>query len=173
MRRDRFRPRDWDRLGWKYSVSSSVATAPFNHTISFIPARDEEEFRALPAADKAWFRGWLDWTDAHAALLRKVKPIIGPPMIGRCDGTAAVDGDHGFVFLFNPNYRPLRAAFKLDASIGLTRGAAFVLKELYPQAGALHGKPGAGFWRLGDAVSLNLGATSAMVLEIVPAPVAG
>jgi hypothetical protein len=172
MRRDRFRPRDWDRLGWKYSVLSSVATAPFNHTISFIPARDEEEFRALPATDKAWFRGWLDWTDAHAALLRKIKPIIGPPMLGRCDGTAAVDGDHGFVFLFNPNYRATAASFILDASIGLTQGAAFVMKEIYPQAGILHGKPGEGYWRLGDSVSLNLGATSAMVLEIVPAPVA-
>jgi hypothetical protein len=36
--------------------------------------------------------GWLDWTDANAALLKRVKPIIGPPMIGRCDGTAAIDG---------------------------------------------------------------------------------
>ena len=172
MRRDRFRPRDWDRLGWKYSVLSSLATAPFNHTISFIPARDEEEFRALSEADKAWFRGWLDWTDAHAALLKRVKPIIGPPMLGRCDGTAAIDGNHGFIFLFNPNYRVLAASFKLNASIGLTGGDAFVLKEIHPQAGTLHGKPGAGFWRFGDSVSLTLGAMTALVLEIAPAPAA-
>src|SRR5262249_45509437 len=30
MRRDRFRPRDWDYLGWRYSLLSSIATAPFN-----------------------------------------------------------------------------------------------------------------------------------------------
>jgi hypothetical protein len=172
MRRDRFRVRDWDRLGWKYSVLSSLATAPFNHTVSFIPARDEEEFKALSEADKAWFRGWLDWTDAQAALLKRVKPIIGPPLIGRCDGTAAIDGDHGFIFLFNPNYRVLDAPFKLDASIGLSRGSRFVLNEVYPQAGALIGKPGAGFWGYGDEVSLSMGATSAVVLEVRPAPAA-
>ena len=170
MRRDRFRPRDWDVLGWKYSLLSSVGTAPFNHTISFIPARDEAEFKALSEADKTWFRGWLDWTDTNAAVLKHIKPIIGPPMIGRCDGTAAVDGDRGFVFLFNPNYRRLEAAFSLDASIGLTRGAGFILKELYPEEGRLIGKPGLGVWSPGDEVVFPMRGTEAVVLEIVPAP---
>jgi hypothetical protein len=170
MRRDRFRPRDWDVLGWKYSLLSSIGTAPFNHTISFIPARDEAEFKALSEADKAWFRGWLDWTDANAAVLKHVKPILGPPMIGRVDGTAAVDGDHGFVFLFNPNYRKLDAFFSLDASIGMTTGAGFILKELYPEEGRLFGKPGLGIWSPGDQVVVPMRGTEAVVIEIVPAP---
>jgi hypothetical protein len=39
----RFRTRDWDYLGWRYSLLSSIGTAPFNHVINMIPARDPDE----------------------------------------------------------------------------------------------------------------------------------
>ncbi len=173
MRRDRFRPRDWDVLGWKYSLLSSVGTAPFNHTISYIPARDEAEFAAFSAADKAFFRRWLDWTDTHAETLRRLKPIIGPPMIGRVDGTAAVKDNHGFVFVFNPNYRTMEAVFTLDDSIGMAPGAPaarFVIRELHPLEGRLVGKPASGVWSYGDVVRIQMPPTEAMVLEIGAAP---
>ena len=167
MRRDRFRPRDWDLLGWKYSLLSSIATAPFNHVVNFIPARDKDEFAAFSDGDKAFFRRWLDWTDTNADILRHVHPILGPPMIGRVDGTAAIVDGRGFVFLFNPNYRAIDAHVRLDASIGLTSGGRFVLKELYPEEGRLVGKPGAGFWHAGDEVVVPMGASEARVLELV------
>ncbi len=176
MRRNRFRPRDWDVLGWKYSLLSSIGTAPFNHTISFLPARDKDEFAAFSEADKAFFRRWLDWTDTHAEVLRHLKPIMGPPMIGRVDGTAAIDGDRGFVFAFNPNYRETEAIFRLDSSIGLAderprgtaTGSRFMVRELYPDEGRLVGKPGAGIWNYGDDVRMVMPATEAIVLEIIP-----
>ena len=121
MRRDRYRERDWDTLGWKYNLISSVATAPFNHVVNYIPARDIDEFRSFSEEDKAFFRRWLDFTDENIDVLRNVRPIIGQPMIGRCDGMAAIKGNCGFVFLFNPNYRKMTADFKLDKSIGLER----------------------------------------------------
>ena len=172
MRRDRFRPRDWDVLGWKYSLISSIGTAPFNHTISYLPARDEAEFKAFGAADKSFIRRWFDWTDAQAETLRHLKPIIGPPMIGRVDGTAAISNGRGFVFLFNPNYRAMDAVFGLDASIGLTgaAGSSFVLRELHPEEGRRIGKPGAGFYGLGDEVRIAMRANEAMVIEVSPAP---
>ncbi|MCX6876202.1 MAG: hypothetical protein NTW21_20705 [Verrucomicrobia bacterium] len=168
--RDRaFHARDWDVLGWRYSVISSVGTAPFNHVVDLLPARDETEFKSFLPAEQQWLRGWMDWTDANRAVLKKLRPIIGPPVLGRIDGTAAIDGDHGFAFLFNPNYRELNAEFTLDASIGLTQGSEFLLRELYPRAGRLLGKPGAGRWHLGDKVSLAIKGPEALVLEVVPA----
>jgi hypothetical protein len=169
MRRDRFRPRDWDDLGWKYSVLSSIGTAPFNHVINFIPARDPEEFKALSDKDKAWFRRWLDWTDENILYLHALRPIIGPPMIGRADGTAAIVEDRGFVFLFNPNPGRLDARFKLDASIGLAKGECFVIRELYPEEGKLIGSD-EGFWKAGSEVVLPMGGAEARVLEVFPAP---
>ncbi len=169
MRRDRFRPRDWDLLGWKFSVLSSIGTAPFNHVVDYLPARDIEEFRAFPEEDKRWFRGWLDWTDRNASLLKRLKPIIGPPMIGRIDGTAACAGDAGYVFLFNPNYRELEAGFVLDGSIGLEKGERFILEELYPEAGRLLGRAQDGVWKMGDRVVLPVSGNEAVILAVRPA----
>ncbi|MCX6377386.1 MAG: hypothetical protein NTU88_15345, partial [Armatimonadetes bacterium] len=45
LHHDTFRPRDWDYLGWRYSLFSSIATAPFIHVFNMLPARDESEFK--------------------------------------------------------------------------------------------------------------------------------
>ena len=169
MRRDRFRPRDWDVLGWKYSLLSSIGTAPFNHVVNFIPARDPEEFAALSDEDKAWFRKWLDWTDENARFLHALRPIIGPPMAGRVDGTAAVVEDRGIVFLYNPNPGRKEARFKLDPSIGLTKGETLMIKELFPEEGRLVGSA-EGLWTYGSEVALTLPGREAAVLEVFPAP---
>ena len=168
--RDRaFRTRDWDLLGWRYSVLSSIGTAPLNHVVDMLPARDEAEFKNFRPEDQQWLRGWMEWTDRNVQVLRRLRPIIGPPMLGRVDGTAAVLGDRGFVFLFNPNYRELGVSFALDATIGLTEGGPFVLREIYPREGRLLGKPKTGVWNRGDRVDLPIKGPQAMVLEIVPA----
>jgi hypothetical protein len=169
MRRDRFRPKDWDVLGWKYSLLSSIGTAPFHHVVNFIPARDAEEFAALSEEDKAWFRKWLDWTDENARYLHALRPIIGPPMAGRVDGTAAIVEDRGLLFLFNPNPGPRQARFKLDPSIGLAKGERFMIKELYPEEGRLVGSA-EGFWARGAEVALTLAGREAAVYELFPAP---
>lgn len=169
MRRDRFRPRDWDYLGWKFSLLSSIATAPFHHVINFIPARDSEEFRALSEEDKAWFRRWLDWTDQFAPFLRQLRPIIGQPALGRADGTAAIVEDRGIVFLFNPNPGRIDARFRLDRSLGLTMGERFLIREIHPEEGMFIGSP-EGFWAYGEEVVLSLPGREAVVLEIMPSP---
>jgi len=169
MRRDHFRPKDWDYLGWKFSLLSSIATAPFHHVVNFIPARDAEEFAALSGDDKAWFRKWLDWADENARFLHALRPIIGPPMAGRVDGTAAVVEDRGIVFLFNPNPGRKEARFKLDASIGLVKGERFMIKELYPEEGRLIASS-EGLWAYGSEAVLPIAGREAAVLEVFPAP---
>jgi len=172
MRRDPYRRADWDYLGWKYSIISSLATAPYHHVVNYIPARSVEEFKAFAEEDKKWIRDWFDWTDDNMEVLSKLRPIIGQPMVGRCDGTAAIDGDQGFVFLFNPNYRPVDAKFKLDESIGLSEGKNFVFRQLYPDLGKgqLIGNPASGSWSRGGQVALPMRGASALVLELVSLP---
>ncbi|HXH06117.1 MAG TPA: hypothetical protein VNI83_05945 [Vicinamibacterales bacterium] len=168
---ERFRARDWDLLGWRYSVISSIATGGWNNVLNMLPARDPEEFRHFSPADRAWLREWLDWTAANAELLRRTRPILGQPAIGRVDGTAAIANDRGYVFLFNPNARRLAAELSLDDRIGLTARGPFLLRERYP-LDRLVGKPGEGWWRAGDRVTLPMAGASALVLEIAPAPAA-
>ncbi|HAK97017.1 MAG TPA: hypothetical protein DCM87_19005 [Planctomycetes bacterium] len=168
--RTSFRAADWDLLGWKYSVISSIATAPFNHVVNLLPARDEREFAAFKEA--GWFRAWLDWTDANAELLRNVRPILGAPQLGCADGTAAFLGARGVIFLFNPNYWTVTARVPLDETIGLDDGSRFVLRQLYPDAekGRLLAPEGKAFFGRGDTLALDLPPTEALVLEVEPAP---
>jgi hypothetical protein len=166
---DRFRPRDWDYLGWRYSLLSSIATAGWNNVLNMIPARDLEEYRHFSEDDKAWFRGWLEWTKTHREFLRHTRTILGQPAIGKVDGTSAIVGDRGFLFLFNPNARRLTARFTLDDAIGLKGTGTFFLRQLFDIEGLVIPKPGAGAWTYGDEVAIDMDGQSAMVIEIGPA----
>lgn len=166
----RFRLRDWDYLGFRYSFLSSIGTAGWNNVVDMIPARDPEEATHFSASDKAWIREWLNWTAQHKDYIRHTRSILQQPAIGNVDGTSMIVGDRGYLFLFNPNYRSLPATLRLDATIGLSSGSKFLLRELYPQKGRILGKPGVGLWSRGDEVRLPLDGTSATVLELVPIP---
>ncbi|MCY2953693.1 MAG: hypothetical protein NTU53_17200 [Planctomycetota bacterium] len=166
--RDRFRAKNWDYLGWKYSVISSIGAAPMQNVVNMLPARDEQELAAFGKQDQAWLKQWLDWTDENQVLLKKMRAIIGPPAMGRIDGTAACIENRGFVFLVNPNYRALASEFNRNGSVGLTNGEKFILKQLYPRQGIVLGKPEAGAWSYGDKVPVSIKGPEAMVLEVVP-----
>ncbi|MGA8027081.1 MAG: hypothetical protein WB992_08035 [Bryobacteraceae bacterium] len=166
-----YRQRDWDYLGYKYSVISSIATGGWNNVIDMIPGRDPQEYRAFAnSPDKEWIRHWLDWASRNKHYLQHTQTILGPPAMGNVDGTSALVGDRGYLFLFNPNYKQLPADFPLDSSIGLLSGRRFLIRELYPQEQRKVGKPGAGIWSYGDGFHFALDGTSAAVLEIEPVP---
>jgi hypothetical protein len=161
-----FRRRDWDYLGWKYSLLSSIAIAGWNNVIDMLPARDMEEFRSFSAADRDFFRHWIDWADVHKEYLRHTLPILGAPAIGKVDGTAAFLDDGGYLFLFNPNGRRAEATLVLDSSIGLTQEGRYVVRELYPRQEMLVGRPDAALYTYGDPLTRDLDGGSAMVLEV-------
>ena len=173
---DRFRARDWDVLGWRYSVLSSIAVAAWNNVLDYIPARDSAEYAHFAAADREWLRAWLDFTVQHKEILRHTRTILGQPALGKIDGTAAIVNDRGFVFLFNPDAQALTARVPLDASIGLTarvpldasiglsRTSRLLLRELHPLPGRTH------VLTRGDTLSVMLDGASALVLEVAPAP---
>lgn len=164
----RYRPRDWDYLGYRYSLLSSIATAGWNTVVNMIPARDPEEWKHFSVTDKEWIRSWLSWTVNHKQYLLDTRTILDQPALGHVDGTSAILGDQGYLFLFNPNYKQLAADFVLDDTIGLSQGTNFLLREIYPDHGRVFGKPGAGVWSRGDRVHLRLDGTSATVLELTP-----
>ncbi len=164
-----FRQRDWDYLGFRYSVLSSIATGGWNNVMDMIPGRDLAEFQNFSEQDKKWIRDWIDWTSEHKEFLRNTQTILGQPALGKVDGTSAIVNDHGYVFLFNPNYKKLDAHFTLDGSIGLKSGKKFILRELYARRGNLIGAPHTGIWSYGEPVRIAMDGTSAMVIEILPA----
>ena len=162
-----YRARDWDYLGWRYSVLSSIAVAGWNNVLNMLPARDSAENASFSEKDRAWLRGWLEWTGKNKELLRHTRTILGQPALGKIDGTSAIVGDHGFVFLFNPDARRLTARIPLDASIGIESGDRYTLREVHPLDGR---RVGSGFWTRGETATVTLDGGSALVLEVSPAP---
>ena len=165
-----FRARDWDYLGWKYSVLSSIAVGGWNNVINMLPARDSAERANFRAEDQAWLRGWLQWTADNKELLRKTRHILGQPALGKIDGTAMMDGDHGYIFLFNPDPRALRASVALDASLGLTSGARYMVREVFPFEGRRLAGPQTPYFARGDSLAVTMAGGSALVLEVRAAP---
>ncbi|HEU5358228.1 MAG TPA: hypothetical protein VFU45_03825 [Gemmatimonadales bacterium] len=165
-----FRTRDWDYLGWRYSVLSSIAVAGWNNVINDIPARDLAEDTLFRAEDGAWLRGWLTWADAHRELLRRTRTILGPPGFGKVDGTSAVDGDSGYIFLFNPNAIPERASLPLGGAIGLPARGRWIVTEREPLSGRRLASPDRGIWSAQDTMTVTVPPVTALVLQVAPAP---
>jgi hypothetical protein len=164
-----FRARDWDSLGFRYSVLSSIAVGGLNNVIDMIPARDLEENQAFEcSADRAWFRKWIDWTAANRESLRHTRTILGQPQLGKIDGVSAMIADSGYIFLFNPNGRQLTTEVALDETSGVPPDRRFQLRELEPLEGRIIGKPGSGVWSSGDRVPITLDGGSALVIQVQP-----
>ena len=155
----RFRARDWDYLGWRYSVISSIALAGWNNVINMIPARDSSENAHWSSVDQAWFRHWIAWADTNREYLRHTRPILGQPAIGKLDGAAAVVDGRGYVFLFNPNERRLTARLTRE-ELGLAAGTVS-LRELEEGLGTWD-------WGIGDTISISVEGESYRVLAIAP-----
>ena len=65
------------------------------------------------------------------ARTRTAKPreCLCPQGLGNVDGTTAMYGDEGYIFLFNPNLRIMNATLDVDESLGehCARGLALLL----------------------------------------------
>jgi hypothetical protein len=103
-------------------------------------------------------------------VLRRTRTILGQPAVGQIDGTSAIAGDRGFIFLFNPNAGTTGTTLHLDGRIGVPSGKRFLLKELHPVEGRFIGRPATGVWTSGDEASFVMEGHSALVLELQPAP---
>lgn len=158
--------RDFDLLGYKYSLLSTVGTAGQNLVVTMIPARDESEYSLFPKADRDFISRWVNWTDTNVGYLRNTLPIatLPGPGLGNIDGTSAMSGDEGYLFLFNPNLPIHTASLMVDESIGLSNasvGATYSVNELFPRDGATVGS-----WKHGSSVNVTVGGSNARVLQL-------
>eukprot|EP00300_Choanocystis_sp_HF-7_P008616 c16008_g1_i1.p1 GENE.c16008_g1_i1~~c16008_g1_i1.p1 ORF type:complete len:999 (-),score=182.04 c16008_g1_i1:1048-4011(-) len=158
--------RDFDYLGYKYSLLSSISTAGLNNVFAMIPARDQEEFDLLPQHDLEFIQKWLKFTDDHQDCLQHTQPIytLPPPTFGSIDGTACArpESDFAVVFLFNPNYIDLTTSITLDDSIGLSSASAgshWTIVEAFPREGAT-----VGVILQGAALDVSVAGSNAKVL---------
>jgi len=160
--------RDFDYLGYRYSVLSTIGTAGRNLVVANVPARNLEEYNAFPKEDIDWIRKWFDWADENGDALRRTMPLMGYefPRLGFVDGTVAVNEDAGFLFLYNPSPDSASATVRLDASLGFGASdvKSWLVSEIYPRE---DGMP-LGIWQRDDLVTFEVSGGSARILKMEP-----
>ena len=114
------RARDFDFLGYRYSLLSSVGTAGLNNVLNMLPARDIQEETLFPQEDSEWVANWMQWTDQNVALLQKTRvlPNLPQPSAGKLDGVVMVDNNNGALFVYNPTARTMPYSITFDEAIG-------------------------------------------------------
>eukprot|EP01061_Rhynchopus_euleeides_P004836 TRINITY_DN14033_c0_g2_i1.p1 TRINITY_DN14033_c0_g2~~TRINITY_DN14033_c0_g2_i1.p1 ORF type:complete len:930 (+),score=373.12 TRINITY_DN14033_c0_g2_i1:78-2867(+) len=163
-----FNTRDFDLLGYRYSLLSTVGTAGLNLMWSMIPARDESEFNLFPQEERDFISRWRQFAFDNFEVLKNTAPIasFGAPAFGKIDGTAAMKDCSGYIFLYNPNFDVHdNATFKVDMSTQLKCGSSpagsqFKVSELFPQNRTV------GVWTYADTVTLAVQQQGVLVLQV-------
>ncbi|CAF0855198.1 unnamed protein product [Adineta steineri] len=124
--------RDFDFMGFSYSLLSNIATAGLNLVHTLLPARDLEEFYFLPIEFIQFWSYWLNWTDEHIEEIRNGIPFN----IEQDWSLMKLNGLDGFLFLFNTNYKQINRKILFDGKLNLKNpqeSGYWLLKEIYPQ----------------------------------------
>eukprot|EP01064_Diplonema_japonicum_P007186 TRINITY_DN1488_c0_g1_i1.p1 TRINITY_DN1488_c0_g1~~TRINITY_DN1488_c0_g1_i1.p1 ORF type:complete len:894 (+),score=220.21 TRINITY_DN1488_c0_g1_i1:47-2728(+) len=159
--------RDFDYLGYKFSLLSTVGTAGANLVWAMMPARDTQEYEFLPQKDKDFIAGWLTFADTNLMYLKNTDNIatLEPPAISKVDGTHAMYKGEGYLFLFNQNYDDIGVALTIDSSMGLPNDTSitYTVQEMNPQARVV------GQWKGGQQVSVTVTGKTVTVLHLTRA----
>ncbi|CAF4398952.1 unnamed protein product, partial [Adineta steineri] len=124
--------RDFDFMGFSYSLLSNIATAGLNLVHTLLPARDLQEFYFLPIEFIQFWSYWLNWTDEHIEEIRNGIPFN----IEQDWSLMKLNGLDGFLFLFNTNYKQINRTILFDGKLNLKNpqeSGYWLLKEIYPQ----------------------------------------
>jgi hypothetical protein len=156
--------RDFDLMGFSYSLLSNIATAGLNLIHTFIPARDLEEFNLLPIDFIQFWSYWLKWTDEHLEEIRN-----GIPFNVEQDWCLMKsNGVDGFLFLFNPNYKQINRTILFDGKLNLKQpptSGYWLLKEIYPQERFI------GFVDYNQNITFLLDGQSVTVYQLIFIPI--
>ena len=176
--------RDFDMLGYKYSVISSVATAGLNNVLAMLPGRNQEDFEKFPLDHKKFINRWLDWCDTNYLALGRTQPIpvLGTeggggatgllPGLDKVDGVSSfyADGETGFIFLFNPGPTSPLATLAADESLGLTAAGparrTWLVTEIYPRESVNGTTTPLSVWTEGDMQTFELPPNQARGLQL-------
>ncbi|CAF1619644.1 unnamed protein product [Rotaria sp. Silwood1] len=124
--------RDFDLIGFSYSLLSNIATAGLNLIHTYIPARDLQEFYLLPEKFLEFWSYWLKWTDEHIEEIYNSIPFN----IEQDWSLMKSNGFDGYLFLFNPYYKQVYRKILFDGKLNLKNPQEqgyWLLKEIYPQ----------------------------------------
>lgn len=124
--------RDFDLMGFPYSLLANIASSGANLIHTMIGARDPQEYYLLPERMLRFWSYWLQWTDQHLEEIRNSIPFLTEHNWS----LMKLNGIDGFLFFFNPNCVQEHRMIRLDGQLNMkspTEQGYWLLSEIYPE----------------------------------------
>ncbi len=157
-----------DIRNYRYGVLSTLAVTPnlglgeIRQWIDRLPAPEAESVIAF-------YRKWTGFVRTHYALWKTTFQAGDNPGPGGVEIYGHASGDHGFVFLVNPDYFGKTVDVPLDGALGFSAVGACEIAELHPVERLRLTAQGP-FARFGTRLPVHVPAQQTMVLEVRRAP---
>ena len=157
-----------DIRNYQYGALSTVAVTPNLCLAEIRPWLDK-----LPADQKQevldFYKKWTELLITNYDLWKKTCQVGENPGMGSVEVYGHAEGEHGFVFVVNPQYWGRTVDVPLDASLGFSGSGKCEIAELYPVERLRLTAQGP-FASLGTTVRMVVPAQTVLVLEVKPAP---
>jgi hypothetical protein len=127
----------------------------------------------LPPADHDkvtnFYSRWTKFVERNYNLWTRTYQAGENPGMGAVEIYSHAAGDHGFIFLINPNYWDRTVEVPLDKTLGFTGTGNCEIAEIYPTE--FLRLTAQGPWpTFGSRIPMNVPAQQVVVLEVRPAP---
>ena len=157
-----------DIRNYQYGALSTVAVTPNLCLAEIRPWLDK-----LPANQRQevldFYKKWTGFLTTNFDLWKKTYQVGENPGMGSVEVYGHAKGEHGFVFVVNPQYWGRTVEVPLDASLGFTGSGKCEIAELYPVERLRLTAQGP-FASLGTTIRVHVPAQTVLVLEVKPAP---
>jgi len=157
-----------DIRAYQYGALASLAVTPNLCLAEVRPWLD-----TLPAGKREdvlhFYQEWTKRIAGNYALWTRTYNAGEDPAPGNVEIYGHADGDHGFVFVVNPNFWREQVEVTLDESLGFAATGRCELRELHPTPRYLLTNAGP-TPPYGATLQLDLSAREVLVFEVSPAP---
>ncbi len=157
-----------DIRNFEYGALSTLAVTP-NLGLGEIRPWTE---RLSPAAQnrvEAFYQRWTKLVRDNYGLWTRTRSAGDNPGMGAIQNDGHAQGDHGYIFLINPNYWDRTVDVPLDHRLGFTSEGSCEIAEIYPRECLRLTSQGP--WpAFGTHLAMDVPAQQVIVLEVHPAP---
>jgi hypothetical protein len=157
-----------DLRNYQFGVLSTLAVTPNLCLGEIRPWLDDLSKRDGKQV-VAFYDKWTRFLKKNFPLWKRTFHTGGDPGPGAVEIYSHPQGDHGFVFIVNPNYWGRKVDLCLDDSLGFTGRGECEVAELYPWERLRLTERGP-FVKLPTKLSVDAPAQTVVVLEIRPRP---
>ncbi|MCC6486467.1 MAG: hypothetical protein IT364_03130 [Candidatus Hydrogenedentes bacterium] len=156
-----------DIRNYQYGALSSIAVTP---NLCLAEIRPWMDRLPAPRQDevKAFYSYWTQFLREHFALWKSTYHVGNDPAPGGVELYGHANGDHGYVFVVNPNYSSATVEVPLDERLGFHGEGSCEVRELYPVEHLLLTDQGP-TPPFGSFVTIEAPAQQVRVLEVRPA----